>query len=328
MRLLKYLFLFIALLFTSKTFASCPHPSTFNAISNKPFPTSFCYPESGGGSGYCEFVIYDNGMDIQVPCTNPNGCGTEPRYAIDVKSVSNKVYKNSDCTNPPLQEGCTQLADGSIECKEDPEPESPILECTTDSCLNPQNKRCPTGYTTGSFNGQSMCVKSNTQNPEDPSECTGEDCGIRTDRIVSAVDKANLDITNSVDNLGSNLDSPLSSIKDFLSQISEKLTTITNKIGSSSNPSNPQTDPDSNPQNVDTSAFNSPMPIQNTDAQQIDSLLFGSNPQCPQSNSLSLPQYGISYEFSFTQICDFLDWLSYLVMIFAYATAVYIVVKA
>lgn len=325
MRLLKYLFLFIALLFTSKTFASCPYPATFNAISAKPFPTSFCYPESNGGEGFCEFVIYNNGMDIKVPCTNPNGCGSEQKYAIDVKSVSNKVYKNSDCTNPPLEKGCTQLPDGSIECKEETEePDSPILECTTDSCLNPQNKRCPTGYTTGSFNGQSMCVKSKTENPEDPTQCTGEDCGIRTDRIVSAVDKANLDITNSVDNLGSNLDSPLSSIKDFLSQISDKLSAITDKIGSSSNP---ETNPETNP-NVDTSSLNADLPVHSTDSKQIDSQLFSSNAQCPQSSSLSLPQYGIYYEFSFTQICDFLNWLSYLVMISAYATAIYIVVKA
>jgi hypothetical protein len=99
----------------------------------------------------------------------------------------------------------------------------------------PQNKRCPNGYTTGSFNGQSICVKSKTENPEDPTQCTGEDCGIRTDRIVSAVNKANTDISTSIDNLSTVFDAPFESLKQYLSDISDKLSLLTDKIGNSGN---------------------------------------------------------------------------------------------
>lgn len=323
MHFLKYLFLLFALFLTQITSASCPYPATYEGISHKPFPNTVCYPESGTGTGYCQFKIIDNGLDIKVPCTSGN-CSSQG-YAIQLQSLSSKVYKNSDCTNPPIQDGCFQAPDGSIECEEQNEDdESPILECSTESCLNPQNKRCPVGYTRGSLNGQSICVKSKTQNPEDPTECTGEDCGIRTDRIVTAVNNSNNDITTSIDNLSTVFDAPFETLKQYLSDISDKLSLMTDKIGNSGN-SGSENPPE---QEVDTSQLQADVPFNQTDKQQISSNIFSSKSQCPQSRVLSLPKYGISYEFSFDQICSFLSLLSYFVMIIAYVIAAYIVVKA
>lgn len=211
------------------------------------------------------------------------------------------------------------------ETKEpDPDP-NPVLECTTDSCPNPNNLRCPTGYVSGSFNGQKICAKSKDPEPDTSCDPESKDCSeLRTERIVTAVDNANADITDSVNNLGDRLDNPLNYIKDALVDISDKLATIADNIRNGGG-SNPNPDPNGG---VDTSPFHADVPINETVARDLDSGLFSSSSQCPASNVLSLPNYNIHYEFKYAEICDFLHWFSYLVMIFAYIVAAHIVIKA
>lgn len=323
MRFLKYLFLLLIFI-SFDLHAYCAHPAySYGTTRLNPMPSTACYPEVNG-HGFCKFKVEQDSPYMDSP--NPN---LAPYAVFTLSSISSRVYRNSDCT-VILQEGCTQSSDGSIQCEEEEEEEEeeendPILQCSTDSCPNPENKRCPVGYTRGSLNGQSICVKSKTQNPEDPTECTGEDCGIRTDRIVTAVNNANNDITTSIDNLSTVFDAPFETLKQYLSDISDKLSLMTDKIGNSGNPpvETPQDQDD-----VDTSQLDADVPFQQTEKQQISSNIFSSKSQCPQSRVLSLPKYGISYEFSFDQICNFLNLLSYFVMIIAYVIAAYIVVKA
>jgi hypothetical protein len=60
------------MLLTQKVFAFCPYPATYEGIAYKPFQNTICYPENSPGTGYCEFKIIDNGLDIKVPCTSGN----------------------------------------------------------------------------------------------------------------------------------------------------------------------------------------------------------------------------------------------------------------
>jgi hypothetical protein len=120
------------------------------------------------------------------------------------------------------------------------------------------------------------------------------------------------------------MDGPLGAIKDGLQDILEKLTAIADKIRSGGTGTNS----DGGWGDVDTSPFNAEVPFQQTESKQLETTLFSSSAQCPANNVLSLPNYNINYQFNYSQICDFLSWFSYLVMIFAYIVSAYIVIKA
>ena len=319
MKYFKYLLFVLTALFSIQSYAVCYHPATYQGTAHKPFPSTVCYPEGGSGTGYCQFRIIDDGLDIQVPCTNPDGCGSSPAYAISLQSVSDKVYKNPDCTNPPLQDGCVQLPNGNIECEEEEEEENdPVLQCSTDSCPNPENKRCPTGYTSGSFNGQNMCVKS--KKPDEPEPCEGENCESEQD-VINAVNNANYSITGAIDNLKNSFSNSFNQIKNLLGEISEKIQNLGNSGGG---------DGEGNGNGygeVDTSDLYAETPISDTDEHYLNENLFSSNEQCPADNVLNLNFMGsnITYNFSYLQICDALYSLSFIVMILAYMISIYIV---
>jgi hypothetical protein len=320
MKYFKYLLLVITALFSLHATAVCYHPATYPGTAHKPFPATICYPEGGGGNGYCQFRVIDDGLDIQVPCTNPQGCGSTPAYGINLQSISDKVYKNPDCTNPPLQDGCVQLPNGNIECEEEEEEEDPVLQCSTDSCPNPENKRCPTGYKPGSFNGQNICAKSKTPPDPDPEPCEGENCESDQD-VINAVNDANYSITNSINNLSNSFSNSFNQIKNLLSEISEKIQNLGNSGGG---------DGEGNGNGygeVDTSDLYAETPISDTDEHYLNQNLFSSNEQCPADNVLNLNFMGsnITYNFSYLEICDALYSLSFIVMILAYMISIYIV---
>lgn len=320
MKYFKYLLFVLTALFSIQSYAVCYHPATYPGIGHKPFPATVCYPDGDGK--YCEFRVIDNGMDIQVPCTKPSGCSA-PAYAIDIQSISSTVYKNPDCTNPPLQDGCVQLPNGNIECEEEEEEENdPVLQCSTDSCPNPENKRCPTGYTAGSFNGQNMCVKSNK--PDEPEPCEGENCESDQD-VINAVNNANYSITGAIDNLKNSFSNSFNQIKNLLSEISEKIQNLGN-----SNNGDGDGDGDGYGDGygeVDTSDLYAETPISDTEQQHLNQNLFSSNEQCPPDNVLNLNFMGnnITYNFSYYEICNALYSLSFIVMILAYMISIYIV---
>lgn len=64
-----------------------------------------------------------------------------------------------DCYQPP-NDGCTRLADGSITCPDGAAPPSPTGTCGGATYCNRPPTGCGTGYVSGSFNGQALCVKS------------------------------------------------------------------------------------------------------------------------------------------------------------------------
>lgn len=329
MRLLKYLFLFIALLFTSKTFASCPYPSNFPAIAKKPFPPTICYPESGG-SGYCKFRLVDNGLDIKAACTNPDGC-TDGSYIIDAYAVSGNVFDTPDCDFKPLPEGCQRMSDGSIECTTPDDPEKPtILKCTTDSCSNPDNLRCPVGYVGGYVNGTNTCTKSDKPcddcipDPDPDPPCPDCTQNIDSEKIIFAVNNARDVITASINDIGTSFDENLDAMKSKLSEILEKISNLSNANGNNSN---------DNDKEVDTSALAADTPTRQLTEHEIKDNLFvssSSSSQCPQDNVLNMNfmGYTLTHSFSYAAICDALHMLSYLVMIFAYMYSAIIVSRS
>jgi hypothetical protein len=112
MKYFKYLLFVVTALFSIQSYAVCHHPATYPGISHKPFPNTVCYPEGGGGNGFCKFNLIPAPFDIQVPCTNGDGCPA-PSYAVDLQSVNDRVYTNSNCTSQ-LQDGCVKLHNVNI----------------------------------------------------------------------------------------------------------------------------------------------------------------------------------------------------------------------
>lgn len=223
--------------------------------------------------------------------------------------------------NPPKQpdDGCTRLPDGSITCPEKPdEPDPPtVLQCTTDACPNPNNLRCPSGYVKGSYNGQNLCVKSSKPDNPDPEN---PDDGQGTAEIINAIDQANSDISGSFGELGESLKGMFGDLTDLLREISGKLTNISNGDGSGNG--------NDWGGDVDTSGLEANIPLQPTQTHKLKENLFNSNAQCPPDNILSLNFSGhtITHKFSYVEICNALNMLSFLVMIGAYLLAVHIIV--
>lgn len=330
MKFYKYLFLLISLLITSEVFALCPHPAQYPGQTNlNPAPTTICAPRDGGG-GFCKLKVDWVGEPINLPCTNPQGCSSSPSYPLGLSSMSDRVYRNSDCT-VELQEGCTQLPNGNIECEEEEEEENdPVLQCTADSCLNPENKRCPTGYTGGSFNGQSMCVKNNKPDPE----CEGDECEEDHDsEVVAAVNDANNSITGAISDLNNSLRGILNQIKNVLSDISEKVRNQGDDDGDDDGDCENGCGQGGETGEVDTSPLEAEAPFiesYDSDNSQFETDLFESNSQCPADQVLNMSFMGstLHYAFSYVEICDALHGLSFLVMIFAYLIAAHIVTRA
>lgn len=315
MKIFKYLVFLILTIISINIYAVCPHPATYPATAYKPFPPTICYPESGG-LGYCQFNIIDNGLDIKVPCTNTEGC-SDQAYAVDVQSVSDKVYKNSDCTNPPLQDGCVQLQNGSIECEEEEEPtDDTVLQCTSEICQNPNNKRCPTNYVSGSVNGDRVCIRSDETPPPEPCET---DCENPHDEIEAITD-AKHGIVDSIEQLA---DTIRNSFNELINLIEEKT--------NSNDDDNGENTGGEYPTNIDTSALQAEMPYQELQLENasFNENIFNSAAQCPSDRTLNLDLMGRSftYSFSFAQVCNGLSIVGLFILIMCYIYAAHLVIK-
>jgi hypothetical protein len=325
MKYFKYFLFVLTALFSIQSYAVCHHPATYPGIAHKPFPNTVCYPEDGTGNGFCKFNLVRPPFNVEVPCTNSDGCVADA-YAVDLVSVNDRVYINSNCTTQ-IQDGCVQLPNGNIECEEEEEEENdPVLQCSSDSCPNPDNKRCPTGYTRGSFNGQNLCVKHTPNDDDDEDEeCNDPNgCDESNDEIIAAIDRANNDITNSTNSLGQTLTDALNSVKNALGDIADKLQNLADSMINGNN------GPDQNTnQPPDTSQFNADLPVEDVEINQnLDTGLYSSNSQCPAKKIINIPQYGLHYEFDFSEICNMLQIFGYLVLLFAYVVAARIVIKS
>lgn len=223
----------------------------------------------------------------------------------------------------PPEDGCTRLPNGSITCPEEPEkPDDSVLVCTSDACPNPENKRCPSGYVRGSYNGQSLCVKSSKPDP-DP-ENPDPDPNAGTAEIIGAIDQANSDINGSLGDLMDALYGMFEGLTGALKDIAAKLSAIANGSGGNSSGEG-----DGEDSNVDTSGMDAELPIQQVQQHDFKENLFISNAQCPPDNILTLNFNGkvLTHKFSYLDICNALNMLSFFIMCAAYLFGCHILVK-
>lgn len=209
----------------------------------------------------------------------------------------------------------------------DQEPKPTELECNVSSCPNPNNLRCPTGYTRGSFNGQSLCVKNSAPEPENPCADAENSDNCSPDatntEVIAAVNDANISITESVNNLGDAIVNGLDKSNEKLGEIAEKIKNLATGGGGHNGDGEWSG-------GVDTSGFETDLPVKQLTQQQFKENLFSYSAQCPSDTVLNMSFMGgnVHHEFSYEKICETFQWLGYLVMIMAYLYGAYIVSRA
>ena len=327
MNYFKYICLLILPFLSTNIYASCP---AGNTVVSQTFA-------GNAGSLYCVQYHSSNCKVLVQSGTIILDGGPLP-YA----SLTGKTCEYTE--KPPLQEGCTQLPNGSIECEDPEEEEEPetTLSCTSNMCSNPNSLRCPTNYSGGTFNGNRLCIKNNSNPPDDPTEECGDDieCQEAAEhaQIAVAVNNANSSITDKIGQMASNLSNKLGEIADKLGEIADKIGNIAggngnggNGTGNGNGNGDGEGDGDGDGNGTDTSGLEADVLfITNEEMPQLDQNLFGNNAQCPEPKVLSMPFMGssISYDFEFTEICNSLNYLSYIVMIMSYLISCYIIIRA
>lgn len=165
----------------SQTVLSCPSQDEMAGMQvtyfdyGTPVPTRTCTKLESGK--YCvyesktEDPLITNGVQRQmvvlwsISITPSLSC--TPSY----KGVCNKNDPYGGCYTPP-NDGCTRQINGSIVCPPEAPPPQPEPTCGGATyCVRPP-EGCGTGYVSGSFNGQQLCVKSGPSTPPDPTDPT------------------------------------------------------------------------------------------------------------------------------------------------------------
>ncbi|EXF55954.1 hypothetical protein J502_2961 [Acinetobacter sp. 1294596] len=254
-----------------------------------------------------------------------NSDGTWTVFAISTGDTCSSLTPLKKPTSPtPPDDNCIR-DNGSIICPDDPdEPEKPtVLKCTADSCLNPDNLRCPIGYVSGSFNGQSLCMKSNKQPDEEP------DDELDVSDETRAINKAKNSIVGAINSLSESFSSGLNTIYQLLS---EKLTGNSGDGETDSNNNSGGGTGNSETGDVDTSGLHADLPILEVPAstKQLDENIFNVNAQCPADNTLSMNIAGRHYThtFSYAKVCEGLAIIGYFILIMCYLYASHIVIRA
>lgn len=143
-------------------------------------PLTTCYPQSdgrfcvtqgnpatvSGGGTYLGQTFKPSIIHQSVSKTPSLNC--TPKFS-DTKCDNKDPY--GGCYVPP-DDGCTRQADGSIYCPSNVPPPTPTDTCSGATYCKRPPEGCGTGYVSGSFNGQQLCVKSGPSTPPDPSDPT------------------------------------------------------------------------------------------------------------------------------------------------------------
>ncbi|MFW2172541.1 hypothetical protein ACG95N_03285 [Acinetobacter guillouiae] len=99
---------------------------------------------------------------------------------------------------------------------------------------------CPSGYTSGSFNGKQICVKNNPDptkpNPNDPNNGNGNGGGKFDDsKIIAAINDSKTSITNSINNAVNSINSSISTINQSITAVANAVTGTTNAVNNNTN---------------------------------------------------------------------------------------------
>lgn len=139
-------------------------------------PNKFCVFEATSDNPLITNYPTRQQVTLWSKSTTPASTCT-PAY----KGVCDKNDPYGGCYTPP-NDGCTRQFDGSIVCPPEAQPPQPQPTCGGATyCVRPP-EGCGTGYVSGSFNGQQLCVKSGPSNPPEPepetepNQCTAQYC--------------------------------------------------------------------------------------------------------------------------------------------------------
>lgn len=117
---------------------------------------------------------------------------------------------------------------------------------TTDGCKSGESycdkppTGCPSGYTSGTFNGKQICVKNNPDptkpNPNDPNNGNGNGGGKFDDsKIIAAINDSKTSITNSINNAVNSINSSISTINQSITAVANAVTGTTNAVNNNTN---------------------------------------------------------------------------------------------
>lgn len=114
----------------------------------------------------------------------------------------------------------------------------------TDGCKNGEaycdkpTTGCPSGYTSGSFNGKQICVKNNPDptkpNPNDPNN-NPNNSKFDDSKIISAINDSKTAITNSINNAVNSINSSISSINQSITTVANAVNGTTNAVNNNTN---------------------------------------------------------------------------------------------
>lgn len=94
---------------------------------------------------------------------------------------------------------------------------------------------CPSGYTSGSFNGKDICVKNSTDptkpNPNDPNNMSNFD----DSRIIAAINDSKNAITTSINNAADSINKGINSIKDSIATVTTAVNATTDAVNTNTN---------------------------------------------------------------------------------------------
>ena len=177
-----------------------------------------------------------------------------------ITAYSNKIqgqtacYKGCKYKNPSMTGDTTSdsmklmfgdgVKDSSCPATATEAPDTPYPDNVTppkDGCKNGESycdkppTGCPSGYTSGSFNGKQICVKNNPDptkpNPNDPNNGGGK---FDDSRIIAAINDSKTAITNSINNA-------VNSISNSINTINQSITTVANAVNATTNAVNNNT---------------------------------------------------------------------------------------
>lgn len=299
MKYIKYFYIFIVIIISQSSYSAYTCGIDANVVLQTnldDYPSTIC--ASLGG----------NNCLVQETHSEKTSSG----WTVYATSTGEACGSLTVLNKPTLpDDNCIRDPDGSIRCPEKPvEPEpDPVLKCTTDSCVNPDNKRCPSGYVSGSFNGQRLCMKSEKK-PEEPTDGSEE-----TNAIIDAKDS----IVGAIGDLSASLSDSLNRIYDLLK---DKL---------KSDGETPNTGDGETPNGgVDTSGLEADLPIKPIVKKDFKENLFSSSAKCPPDNTLSMNFLGrnFTHTFKYSSFCDGLSIIGFFIIIMCYLYASHIVIRA
>lgn len=226
----------------------------------------FAWVDSGGcidvkGSAYGFVERVQDTCEAQYVYSKPISVPGWTNWNVDqITAYSNKIqgqtacykgckYRNPSMTGDTTSDSMKLMFGDGVKDSSCPEtatepPNTPYPDNVTpptDGCKNGEaycdkpTTGCPSGYTSGSFNGKQICVKNSSDptkpNPNDPNNMTNFD----DSRIIAAINDSKTAITNSINNAVNSINSSISSINQSITAVANAVNETTNAVNNNTN---------------------------------------------------------------------------------------------